>query len=98
MELNASDELDRLLEFDHWEEVALAFAGFLLPTLVQVTLEGRGIVSLPNEAYGITAMVGSGIALDGEYRKAAGVGAGVYTVDQLLNRFGIKQTIAKMGA
>lgn len=97
--MSATEEVERLIEFDMWERVALVFAGFLLPTIVQTVLEGRGIVNLPNEVYGLATIVASGYFLDGTYRNAAGVGGGVYVVDQVANeRMGIEQQLTEVAA
>lgn len=96
---DATEEVERLIEFDFWEEVALVFAGYLLPMIVQTVLEGRNIVNLPNEVYGLLVIVGSGYLLDGSYRASAGVGGGVYVTDQVANeRFSVRNKLTEMAA
>ncbi|WP_306056984.1 hypothetical protein [Natronococcus wangiae] len=97
--MSATEELERLIDFDLWEEVALVFAGYLLPVVVKTVLEGRGIVELPDEVYGLISMVGAGYALDGRQRNAAAVGGGVYVADTVANgRIGVKQRLTEMAA
>jgi hypothetical protein len=97
-DVNIDEEIDRLVNFDHWEMVVLVAVGFMLPMLIKNTIEGREILSLPDELYGVATMVATGFLLDGEYRKFAGIGAGVYSVDKFLTRIGVKSTLDSMGA
>lgn len=99
--MSATKELERLMDLDMWEEVAFVFGGYLAPTLVQAILEGRDLIELPNEVYGLATIVGAGFApgLDRSHRAAASVGGGVYVTDTVVNgRIGAKQRLLEMAA
>jgi len=97
-EMDIDDEIDRLVNFDHWETVILVAVGFILPMLIKNTIEGRGLLDLPDELYGVITMLATGFLLDGDYRVYSGMGAGVYSVDKFLARIGVKSTLQNMGA
>lgn len=96
--VNIDDEIGRLVNFEHWETVILVAVGFIVPMLLKNTLEGRNLFALPDELYGVVTMVATGLLLDGDYRRFAGIGAGVYTVDKFMERIGVKATLNEMGA
>lgn len=97
-DVNIDDEIGRLVNFQHWETVVLVAVGFIAPMLIKNTLEGRNLFALPDELYGIVTMVATGLLLDGGYRRSAGLGAGVYTVDKFLERIGVKAKLSEVGA
>jgi len=37
-EMDIDDEIDRLVNFDHWETVILVAVGFILPMLIKNTI------------------------------------------------------------
>ncbi|WP_157231322.1 hypothetical protein [Halostagnicola larsenii] len=91
----AQGELGRLLDFGMWFEVILVFAGYLLPFFVKSTLEGRDIITLPNEVYGLAMIFGSGYVLSGSHRHSVGLGSGVYIAENVVsNRLEITDTLA----
>lgn len=100
--MSATKELQRLMDLDLWEEVALVFGGYLAPTLVQTILERRlNLLDLPNEAYGLATIVGAGLApgLKRNQRAAASVGGGVYVADEVVNgRIGADERLQELAA
>jgi len=95
---SATAELNRLADFDMWEDVIILFVGFIVPTLLKNTVEGRDIINLPDEVYGLVVIVGAGMLTSGSTRKFAAAGGGLYSVDALAQRLNIKTTLEEMGA
>ncbi|MCU4926655.1 hypothetical protein OB905_11790 [Halobacteria archaeon AArc-dxtr1] len=91
---SARSEVGRLLDFSMWMEVVLVFAGYLLPYMLKTFLEGRDIVTLPNEAYGVATIMGTGIIFSGNTRQALGVGGGVFVAQEVVtNRLGVTDAL-----
>lgn len=80
---------------DMWEEATAAIAGFLAPSVLRNITEDRFGLDAPDEIYGVSV-----VAL-GHYSPMYGemisLGGGMYTVDALLRRFGLKGTITELG-
>jgi hypothetical protein len=95
---DVTDEFSRLMDSEFVVHVVVVLAAYMVPTLLKNTIEGRDVVDLPDEVYGVVTVLGSGYLLDGEYRKFAGIGGGVYTVEQAAERVGIKGAVEEMGA
>ena len=91
---SAQSEIGRLLDFSMWTEVILVFAGYLLPFFVKSTLEGRDIINLPNELYGVATIFAGGYVLSGNRRHAVGLGSGVFIAENVAtHRLGITDTL-----
>ncbi len=84
-----------IADADMWEEAAAVLAGFLLPSIVRNVTEGSTNFDVPDEAYGVAVMFIGGYSP--MYANQVRLGGGVYTVDKLLERFNLKQTITQMG-
>jgi hypothetical protein len=93
-----ADEFSRLMDSEFVIHVVIVLAAYMVPTLLKNTIEGRDVVDLPDEVYGLVTVLGSGYLLDGDYRKFAGIGGGVYTVEKVTERAGIKSAVDEMGA
>jgi len=89
---DVADNFDQLADMDFWYDSSVLFAGFLAPTLIKNTLEGRLNKDLPDEAYGAAVVVIAEIVLD-EYKRMAQLGGGLYVVDALATRFNVKSRI-----
>ena len=87
------NSFDKLADTGMWENVLVLFAGFLGATLFKNTIEGRVSLDVPDEAYGILVIALSAGMLEGEYQQFAVAGGGLYTVDKLAERFGIKSKV-----
>jgi len=84
---------DELSETDFWIDAALVFVGFMIP-VVMANLVESGSRDLPNVVYGgITA--GAGVMTG--YNMVA-VGGGVYALDTVAQRTGLKQRVTTLGA
>jgi hypothetical protein len=90
--MDFSGAFDDLVESDFWIEAALVFGGFIFPTLAANVIEARG-PDLPNEVYGGATAAG-GLAYGQEM---VAVGGGVYVVDALAQRVGVKESITSLG-
>lgn len=93
-----TDSFEVLADGEMWMNIVVLGAGFMGGTLVKNTVEGRNLVDAPDEAYGLVVSVASYYALDGDYQKFATIGGGLYTVDKLAQRFGVKSRVEGMGA
>lgn len=90
---DVADNFDQLADMDFWYDSSILFAGFLAPTLIKNTVETRFGRDLPDEVYGASIVVGSEIALDGDYKRMAQLGGGLHVVDALATRFNIKSRV-----
>jgi len=93
-----ADEFSRLMDSEFVVHVVVVLVAYMAPTLLKNTIEGRDVLDLPDEVYGVAVVLASGYLLDGDYRKFAGIGGGVYTVEQAAERVGIKGAVEGMGA
>jgi hypothetical protein len=87
------NSFDKLADTGMWQNVLVLFGGFLGATLFKNTIEGRVEIDIPDEAYGILIIAASAGLLEGEYQQFAVMGGGLYTVDKLAERFGIKSKV-----
>jgi len=84
-----------IADADMWEEAAAVLAGFLAPSIVANVTEGSLGFDAPNEVYGVVIMFLA--QYSPMYSGQLTLGGGIYSVDQALDRFGLKQTITQMG-
>lgn len=84
---------DELADSDFWMDAAHVFAGFVLPNIAANIIESRG-PDLPDEAYGVAVVAGNEMFY-GETMVSAG--GGLYVVDALARRAGVKTTITSLG-
>jgi hypothetical protein len=89
------DAFGTLADADMWEEAAAVLAGFLAPSIVANVAEGNTPFDVPDEGYGIAVMFLA--QYSPMYSGSLTLGGGMYSVDKLLQRFGLKQTITQMG-
>jgi hypothetical protein len=89
--------IDTLTDTDYAQNVGFVAGGFAAAAVLGNVFERFG-PDLPNEAYGVASIAASTFALSGTDRKYAAAGGGVYIVDQLGRRFGVRQTVLGMGA
>lgn len=94
-----SKEVGALADADMWMDVLFLFVGFVVPTLLANTVDDR-IADLPNEVYGLVIVVGANVLMDSRTSttRMLSLGGGLYTLDAVLDRFGIKQELDQMGA
>ncbi len=84
---------DALADDDTWMDAAEVAAGYLGPGMVANVAEGSTPFDIPNEAYGL-----AGIAAGEKMgRRMVSVGSGVYTIDALAQRFGLKNRVTSFG-
>lgn len=93
-----TDSFEVLADGEMWVNIVVLGAGFMSGTLIKNTVEGRDLVNLPDESYGIGVVLASYFALDGDYQRFGMLGGGLYTVDKAAQRFGIKSRVEGMGA
>jgi hypothetical protein len=91
MAYSIDEAFGTLADVDMWEEAAAVTGGYLAPTLARNLLEGETDMDVPDEAYGIAVMAVG--AYSPMYGGEIALGGGVYTVDTLLERVGLKQTV-----
>lgn len=92
--MDFGDAFDTLAESEFWIDAAMVFAGFILPIIAANVTESYG-PDLPDEIYGVAVVAGNE-AFYGE--SMISVGGGLYTVDAIAQRAGVKGTITQLGA
>lgn len=90
--MDFGDAFDELADDDFWIDAAMVFGGFMAPNLAAGALESVG-PDLPNELYGIGTAAAAETVLD---ERMVTLGAGLYTVDTLAIRTGIKQRVSTL--
>ena len=88
--MDFGDAFDTLADDEFWMDAVMLFIGFVLPIALANVLEGMAGVDLPNEVYGVG--VAGGAAVIGDYRMVS-AGGGLYTVDALARRGGVRQRV-----
>lgn len=95
MASNLTKSFDVVMDEDEWMKAAGVFTGYLAPRVVQNVTEDSLPFDAPNELYGVATMVGAQYAP--AYSKSLALGGGVYTVDQLAQRAGLKSSVTEIG-
>lgn len=90
--MNFGDAFDTLANDELWIDVVMLFVGFFGSSLLATALEAVG-PDLPNEVYGIGVAAGNEMFTD--YRMVT-AGAGLYSVDVLAERVGVKGEITSL--
>ncbi|MFB6087851.1 MAG: hypothetical protein ABEJ85_04960 [Haloarculaceae archaeon] len=93
---NAMDALDELADPEFWTQAGAVFAGFVGPTVAKNLIEPNTDYDIPDELYGVLVVAGAQYAP--AYERELMLGGGLYTVDQLAIRYGLKQTIEEAGS
>lgn len=89
--------IDQLTDEGAWMNVGFVAGGYVVAAVLNNVTEGFG-PDLPNELYGVASIAASTYALSGSDRKYAAAGGGVYLVDALAQRLGVKNTVTSLGA
>ncbi len=84
---------DALADDDTWMDAAEVAAGYIGPMAVANVAEGATQFDVPNEAYGLLGIY----AGEKMGRRMVSVGSGVYTIDALGQRFGLKNRVTSIG-
>ena len=87
-----SDSFDAVTDTDHWFTAVVVFVGFIAPVVFKAFLEDRLSIDLPDEVYGVVVVVAAEFG-PSDYRRNLQIGGGLYTVDQLAERFGLKERV-----
>ncbi|WP_435332842.1 hypothetical protein [Haloarchaeobius sp. TZWWS8] len=94
MTMNFGGAFDALADDDTWMDAAEVAAGYLGPMAFANVAEGMTPFDVPNEAYGLLGIY-AGEKFD---HRMVSVGSGVYTLDVLAQRFGLKDKVTSVGA
>lgn len=94
MAMNFGGAFDALADDDVWTDAAMVAGGYLIPAVGGSALENTMNIDLPNELYGA-----AGIAVNEMFigEQMLTVGSGVYTVDALAQRLGVKNSVTSLG-
>jgi hypothetical protein len=87
---------DEMLDSDTMLMLAGVAGGYAASMVGQSAAEGRLPYDMPNEAYGLLTMF-IGYYMDMDHSDHVAVGGGLYTVDAMAQRFGLKNTVTSMG-
>lgn len=90
-----STAVTKLADTDVWVEAAYVGFGFFGPTIVENVAEGEisQIPDVPSELYGAGAMAAEYYFLSGKQRSRTMSGSGLFVIDALAERAGMKQTL-----
>lgn len=90
-----STAVTKLADTDVWIEAAYIGAGFFAPTVVENVAEGEisQMPDVPSELYGAGAMAAEYYFLSGKQRSRTMGGSGLFVLDALLDRAGMKQSL-----
>jgi hypothetical protein len=94
MPMDYSDAIESITDDDTWMDAGFVAGGYLVPAIGGSALEGMVGVDLPDELYGIGGMAASEMVV-GE--RMATVGSGLYVVDSLAQRLGVKDSVSNLG-
>lgn len=86
-----ADSFDTLVDSDLWMDAVILFGAFLAGTVAKNLIEPNSPWDLPDEVYGGVVILGAGYLPEGE--NMARMGGGLYVVDKLGERFGIKKAV-----
>jgi len=94
--MDLTSAFDDLADGDYAVNVVVAFAAFMAPTILKNTVER--FVNLPDETYGLVVAYAAYTFLEDDMAMYGAAGGGLYTADQLAERFGVKSTVEGLGA
>lgn len=91
------DTVSMLTDTDYAMNVAFVAGGWAAAVVLGNVIENFAGMDLPNELYGVVSIGVSTYALTGSDRKYMAAGGGIYIVDQVAQRFGLKQSVTQLG-
>ncbi|WP_231184721.1 hypothetical protein [Haladaptatus sp. DYF46] len=94
-DLTASFE--KLADTDTMQDIATLGGAYMAAVILKNTIDGRMSIDVPDEAYGIAVAGGANYAASGETAKFGMLGGGLYTLDALARRVGIKAKLQNAG-
>lgn len=92
--MNFGGAFDALADDEVWMDAAMVAGGYLVPAVGGTALENAAGIDLPNELYGAAGIAVSEMAIG---QPMVSVGSGLYTVDALSQRFGLKESVTSIG-
>ncbi len=95
-DLTASFEA--LADTDTMRDIATLGGAYMAAVVLKNTIDGRMSINVPDEAYGIVVAGGANYAADGDTAKFGMLGGGLYSLDALARRAGIKSKIQNAGS
>jgi len=93
--MGLEENFDALADADMWLDLATIGAGYMGASLTQTLIDERVGFDLPNEGYGVGFMF-AGLAVDVEYSDNMAMRGGLYTLDALGQRFGLKNKVTEV--
>jgi hypothetical protein len=81
---------------DLWTDVGPSFVGFLAPLAAMSLIEENTSLDTYDELYGLLTIALSEVVAGG-YKREVQVGAGLYAVNQIAERFGVQDRIVALG-
>lgn len=96
--MEATDYFETVTDAGFARDAAVVLGGYLAPTLLAGPVEGMArnnlpVPNVPDEAHGILVVVGAEAVLSGDEKVLVQYGGGVYTLEKLLERFGVKDAL-----
>lgn len=88
-----SDYFSTLTDTEFVMDAAVVLAAYLAPGLVGPTAGSFIPMDVPSEAYGIAEIVGAEAVMDGSNKVLVQYGGAVYTLEQLMERFGVQDAL-----
>lgn len=93
---NLEESFDQMADADMWMDLAAIGGGYLGSTVAQSVIEGAAGFDAPNEVYGV-GVAYLGYTVDVEYSDRMAMGGGLYTLDSLAQRVGLKERVTEIG-
>ena len=87
-----NESFGEIVDPEMWTDVAALGAGFMGASVAQSVIDGVSPVDVPNEAYGV-GVAYAGVTLDMDYSNKIAMGGGLYTIDALAQRAGVKNRV-----
>lgn len=89
-----STAVNKLADQKVWMEALYVLVGYLVPMVAETTTESAISMDVPGEVYGAGSMVGGYYVLSqGKIRRNVVAGSGVYVLERLAERAGLKDTL-----
>jgi len=92
LDVDASEGFETLLDDETLMQMAAVGGGFFVTGAAQSVVESKLNMEVPNEVYGI-ATAYAFYSVDGPYFDQMAMGAGANSLDAMLQRFGIQESV-----
>lgn len=89
--------VNRLSSTSHWQNVAFVAGGYAFAMVLGNVVERFAGMDIPNELYGVGS-IAAGTYYGGSDGRYMAAGGGVYVLDSVAQRVGVKNAVTQLGA